>query len=138
MSCGVGCRHSSDLARLWCRPAATALIRPLAWKPPYAAGAALKRQKDKKKKKKRSNRDHLYPLPVPSSDNILQNYSTISQSGFDTGRVKIQKKDNTGATPTSLPPCPLTSHPKPLATTNLPFISLIFSRVLLNGVIQYT
>ena len=30
---------------LWCRPAATALIRPLAWEPPYAAGAALKRQK---------------------------------------------------------------------------------------------
>ena len=24
---------------LWCRPAATALIRPLAWGPPYAAGA---------------------------------------------------------------------------------------------------
>ena len=30
---------------LWCRPAATAPIRPLAWEPPYAAGAALKRQK---------------------------------------------------------------------------------------------
>ena len=33
-----------DLALLWlwCRPAATALLRPLAWEPPYAA--ALKRQ----------------------------------------------------------------------------------------------
>ena len=30
---------------LWHRPAATAPIRPLAWEPPYAAGAALKRQK---------------------------------------------------------------------------------------------
>ena len=30
---------------LWCRQAATALIGPLAWKPPYAAGTALKRQK---------------------------------------------------------------------------------------------
>ena len=29
---------------LWCRPAAVALIRPLAWEPPYAAGVALKRQ----------------------------------------------------------------------------------------------
>ena len=29
---------------------ATAPIRPLAWEPPYAAGAALKRQKTKKKK----------------------------------------------------------------------------------------
>ena len=26
LSCGVGCRRGSDLALLWCRPAATALI----------------------------------------------------------------------------------------------------------------
>ena len=32
---------------LWCRLAATALNRPLAWEPPYAANAALKRQKKK-------------------------------------------------------------------------------------------
>ena len=33
-----------DLALLWLwhRPAAVAPIRPLAWEPPYAAGAALK------------------------------------------------------------------------------------------------
>ena len=31
-------------------PAVTAPIRPLAWEPPYASGAALKRQKKKKKK----------------------------------------------------------------------------------------
>ena len=39
-----------DLALLWlwCRPAAIALIRPLAWEPPYAAGGALKIQKKKK------------------------------------------------------------------------------------------
>ena len=35
---------------LWCRPAATAPIRLLAWKPPYAAGAALEKTKKKKKK----------------------------------------------------------------------------------------
>ena len=29
---------------LWCGPVATALIRPLAWEPPYAAIVALKRQ----------------------------------------------------------------------------------------------
>ena len=48
MSCGVGLRRGSDLALLWlgCRPAATALIRPVAWEPPCAVGAALKRQKD--------------------------------------------------------------------------------------------
>ena len=27
---------------LWCRPVATAPVRPLAWEFPYAAGAALK------------------------------------------------------------------------------------------------
>ena len=33
-----------DLALLWlwCRLAVVALIRPLAWEPPYAMGAALK------------------------------------------------------------------------------------------------
>ena len=42
MSYGVGCRHGSDPALLWLwrRPEATAPIRPLAWEPPYAAGAA--------------------------------------------------------------------------------------------------
>ena len=39
MSCGVGHRCGSDPELL--RPAATAPIRPLAWEPPYAAGAAL-------------------------------------------------------------------------------------------------
>ena len=55
MSCGVGCRCRSDpaLPWLWCRLAATALVRPLAWEPPYAAGVALERQKKKKKKKER-------------------------------------------------------------------------------------
>jgi len=51
VSCGVGNRHGSDpvLLWLWCRPAATAPIRPLGWEPPYATGLALK---DKKKKEK--------------------------------------------------------------------------------------
>ena len=35
---------------LWCRPVATALIRPL-WEPPYAANEALKDKETKKKKK---------------------------------------------------------------------------------------
>ena len=47
MSCGVGRRLSSNLVLLWlwCRLAAVALIGPIAWEPPYAAGAALKRKK---------------------------------------------------------------------------------------------
>ena len=61
MSCGVGCRRGSDPALLWLwrRLVATAPIRPLAWEPPYAEGAAqeiaTKTTKDKKtndKKKK--------------------------------------------------------------------------------------
>ena len=54
MSYGVGCRRGLDpvLLWLWCWPVATAWIRPLAWEPPYAVGAALKRQKDRGKKKK--------------------------------------------------------------------------------------
>ena len=51
VTCGVGCRRGSDplLLWLWRRPAAVALIQPLALECPYAAGGAL--EKDKKKKK---------------------------------------------------------------------------------------
>ena len=38
---------------LWCRLATTALIQPLAWELPYAAGAALKGPKRKKERKKK-------------------------------------------------------------------------------------
>ena len=49
MSCGVGHRHGSDpeLLWLWCRLAAAAPSRPLAWELPYAMGVAIKRQKRK-------------------------------------------------------------------------------------------
>ena len=48
MSYGVGRRHGLDLVLLWVwhRPAAVAPIRPLAWEPPHAASAALKRPKE--------------------------------------------------------------------------------------------
>ena len=44
MSCDVGCSRGSDPALLWMwpRPAATALIQPLAWELPYALSVALK------------------------------------------------------------------------------------------------
>ena len=47
MSCGVGCRRGSDpmLLWLWCRLVSTAPIRPLAWESPYAAEAALEKEK---------------------------------------------------------------------------------------------
>ena len=37
---------------LWRKPAAAALIQPLAWGLPYARGVALKRQKERKKERK--------------------------------------------------------------------------------------
>ena len=53
MSWGVAHRRDLDLVWLWlwCRLAATALIRPIAWEPPYATSAALKRQNKKQKPK---------------------------------------------------------------------------------------
>ena len=52
MNCGVGFRRGSDPALLWLwrRLAATVPIRPLAWEPPYAAGAAQEMAKRQKKK----------------------------------------------------------------------------------------
>ena len=47
---GLRIRHCRDL---WCRPVATAPIRPLAWEFLYATGAALKKDKKEEEKKKR-------------------------------------------------------------------------------------
>ena len=49
MTCGVGCKRGLDpaLLWLWCRLAAAAPIRPLAWERPCATGVALKRLKKK-------------------------------------------------------------------------------------------
>ena len=62
VSCGVGRRCGSDpmLLWLWRRLVATDPIQPLAWEPPYAAGAAQEiattttTKKDKKKKKNKN------------------------------------------------------------------------------------
>ena len=67
-----GCRE------LWCRSqmrlrsgiavahrlAALALIRPLAWEPPYVSGVAVKRQKKIKKKKKKEYALEVKFLPA--------------------------------------------------------------------------
>ena len=64
MSCGVGHRCGLDPALLWLwhRPADIALIRPLAWKPPYALGAALKskNQANKQKNQHRAGSGGIY------------------------------------------------------------------------------
>ena len=53
MSCGVGWRWGSDpvLLWLWWKPAATALIWPLARESPYATGVALEKAKKDTHKK---------------------------------------------------------------------------------------
>ena len=49
MNCGIGHRHGLGPVLLWlrCRLAAAALIQSLAWELPYAADAALKKEKKK-------------------------------------------------------------------------------------------
>ena len=93
MSCGIGCRRGSDLVVLWlwCKPAATALVQPLAWEPQYAAGAALKKTKKKKKKKekekikkKKENKagcdiHHFYPSSL-GWDLVTWHYATVSEA----------------------------------------------------------
>ena len=64
MSCGVGRRYSLDLVLLWlwCSPAAAALTWPLAWKLPYAVGAALKKKTSQQRKRSiffQSGKDYL-------------------------------------------------------------------------------
>ena len=51
MACGVGrtCGLDPELLWLWCMSVAKALIRPLDWGPPYAAGAAQEMAKRQNK-----------------------------------------------------------------------------------------
>ena len=60
-------RCCSDLVLLWlwCKLTARAPIRPLAWEPPYATGAALKRPKKKKKSHQQQWAWGLQPAEVP-------------------------------------------------------------------------
>ena len=60
MSCGVDCRHVSDLALLWlwCKLAATAPIRSLAWEPPCGMVMALKRQNNNNNNKQEKKLAH--------------------------------------------------------------------------------
>ena len=76
MSCGLGCRRGLDLALLWlwCRLAAAALIRPLAWEPPHAMGAALKIHTHTKRK-----------------DYWLNNFKNNSHSQRNTKSIKQPK-----------------------------------------------
>ena len=54
------CVEDLALLWLWSRPAAAALIRPLAWEPPHCHGCSLKKTKKKKKKKKDKKIQHTH------------------------------------------------------------------------------
>ena len=60
----------APLLWLWRRQAATAPIRPLAWEPPYAKGAALEKAKKTKKKK-----ENLHTAAVSDSARVSGNFS---------------------------------------------------------------
>ena len=84
MSCGVGCRCGSDLVLLWLwhRPAATALIGPLAWEPPYAMDVALKRQKTKKQNKQKNTQ---------KSSSVISGLKLMSKRNNLPKRLKVKK-----------------------------------------------
>ena len=58
MSCGIGRRLGLDPALLWLwhRLASIALIRSLAWEPPYATEAAQEMAKKTEKKKRKEKK----------------------------------------------------------------------------------
>ena len=70
---------AKDLAWLWlwCRPAAAAPIQSLAWEPPCAANAALKRHKKKKEKES----DVEYLLAIGLGGNVSVGLLPIFQLG---------------------------------------------------------
>ena len=77
MSCGVGCKLSLDpaLLWLWCKLAAVAPIRPLAWETPYATSETLKSKKKKtkktKKKKQKKQKKTKKPMGPLNLLNVL-------------------------------------------------------------------
>ena len=68
-----------DLAWLWWwhSLAAAAPIQPLAWKPLYATGAALKSKKKKKKKKKIKKKKQNTPYRSSCTGSVVTNPSSI-------------------------------------------------------------
>ena len=80
MSCGIGCRRGSDptLLWLWCRPVATAPIRPPARETPYAMGAALEKTKKTPKKQKTKNNPGVPWWPSDKGSGINTSVTQIT------------------------------------------------------------
>ena len=92
MSCGVGLSCGLDLALLWLwhRPATTAPIRPLAWEPPYAAGAAQKKNQKTREKKKRNKQADFNILELPVLDFLM--YHKVKQCTHLVISIKINRQ----------------------------------------------
>ena len=95
MSCGIGRRRGWDPALLWRRLAAVALIQPLFWEPPYAAGRDLKsntqsrqgRTQKKKKKKKKVQKKKLERV-----ERISQRVRTVCPVEYEESVTEQRKK----------------------------------------------
>ena len=116
---------------LWCRLAATSLIWPLSWEPPYAAGAALKRPKKKKKKKRRTFRNlwalliKVFPLvpmviwSAPSGHTGHWEACAFGNSIFNTKLFPAAYRlDRILHGTHMLYPCPITNRLKPPPTSS--------------------
>ena len=68
---GHRCGLDLELLWLWCRPAAAALIRLLAWEPPYAMCVALKKAK------------HTHTQKIPVADEFSQLANNLDFRPFD-------------------------------------------------------
>ena len=72
----------------WCRPAATTLIKPLAWELPCATGGTLKRKK-KKKETERKKKEYMYNIYLVTLLYSRNWHNIVNQLYFD---KKIKKE----------------------------------------------
>ena len=72
---------------LWHRPAAIALIRPLAWEPPYAIGVALKRPNKQTNKQKNPSKQRRESPAINLL--IAVNYSRTKETRIYNGEKKV-------------------------------------------------
>ena len=89
VSCGVGRRRGSDPTLLWpwCRLAATAPIRLLAWEPPYAAGAAQEMAKRQKKEKKQSSNSRMWDNLQNTRPGLFKTVNITRKKGVVKGTI---------------------------------------------------
>ena len=123
--CELWCRSQmwlrSCVVWLWCRPAAVALIQRLAWEPPCAMGAALKR-KEEKKMAALLTQFLLLSLSSHAADTQVHRWSAGKNKASNTPTTHQQRKDSTDTHPTLnlwLAPCwvcPSREGAKPVKT----------------------